>query len=458
MNTATKPKALPVIPDSIPLDLRAMTCRLVWMYVEEVDPETGETDWDKPPLNARGGAGSSTNRRTWSTFDIAIDAYQRGGLDGIGMVLPAAKKDEAGTVLIGVDLDNCRDPQTGVIEQWAQQIIDTLNTYTEVSPSGTGFRLFLRGRLPPDGRKRKDFECYCWARYVTVTGQHLDGTPLTIEDREAEILAVHKKIWPEHHEPKQTSTTSSGQPVDLTDLELIEKAKRMKKGAGAKFAALWSGDTSGYASKSEADLALVNYLAFFCGPNSSARVDALFRQSGLFRSKWNRKDYRDRTIAKAFDGRTEYCQPPRGRAFLSNHRANGNGKPHEAAMPTAGEPVPSEVIADNSDQHPPSILTNYRIEKHAGDDGKVTIVKVGMPHAHIAEELRRLTGGWPKWSSPRKVDTGLMVIPPVRTPPGRRTPATSDDVEHCRRPRCTRRAPPVPPTAWRSRHRGPIPS
>ena len=66
--------------------------------------------------------------------------------------------------------------------------------------------------------------------------------------------------------------------------------------------------------------------------------------------------------------------------------------------------------------------------------------------------------GHADWSSPRKVDTGLRVIPLVRTPPGRRTPARSDDVGHCRRPRCTRRSPPAPPPAWRSPHRGPIPS
>jgi primase-polymerase (primpol)-like protein len=186
-----KPVALHVIADNIPPDLRAMECWLVWSYVEEIDPETGEVDWDKPPLNARGGAGSSTNPRTWSTFETALAVYLSKRLDGLGFTL-SVKKGEAGEVLIAVDLDHCRNPETGEIEPWAKEIIAALNSYTEVSPSGEGIRIFLYGKLPPHGRKRGNFECYCSGRYVTVTGQRVEGTPATIESREAELLTVHK--------------------------------------------------------------------------------------------------------------------------------------------------------------------------------------------------------------------------------------------------------------------------
>jgi putative DNA primase/helicase len=324
MNTSSRPKALPLCPEQIPHDLRKLERWVVWRYVEEIDPETGEVDWDKPPMNARGGAGSSTNPHTWSAFPVALAAYQRGKWDGIGIVLPGAKKTEEGVVLIGVDLDHCRDAATGAVEPWAQEIVATLNTYTEVSPSGAGLRLFLRGRLPPEGRKRGNFECYSWARYVTVTGQHQGGTPQTIEVREAEILAVHKRFWPE--EPKQSTTTGHAQTTaDLTDLELIDKAKKAKN--GSRFAALWNGDVGGHASPSEADLALCSYLAFWCGPNSSERIDALFRQSGLFRSKWNRDYYRTRTIRKALDGRTEFYSPRRRPSANGAQRQNRDDKP-----------------------------------------------------------------------------------------------------------------------------------
>jgi putative DNA primase/helicase len=71
---------------------------------------------------------------------------------------------------------------------------------------------------------------------------------------------------------------------------------------GAAVRRLWEGDTSAYPSPSEADLALCGRLAFWTGGNAS-RIDALFRQSGLYREdKWHdRDDYREPTIAKALE-------------------------------------------------------------------------------------------------------------------------------------------------------------
>ena len=134
-----------------------------------------------------------------------MDAYKRGGWDGIGFVLsPTAGGEDR---LVGVDLDKCRDPQTGAVEPWAAEIVRTLNTYTEVSPSGRGLRLFLLGRLPAKGRKRGLYENYESGRYVTVTGQHIDGTPSTIEHRQAELESVHKGIFGEATEQEASRPT-----------------------------------------------------------------------------------------------------------------------------------------------------------------------------------------------------------------------------------------------------------
>src|SRR5262249_8119557 len=119
---AAKPRALPVIPATIPLELRSLDRWLVWKYVPEKEPQTEEVFSDKPPLPARGGPGSSTNRKTWSPFGVALDAYRAGELDGLGFALNVPD-DFDGETIIGVDLDHCRNPQTGQIEHWAQQII-----------------------------------------------------------------------------------------------------------------------------------------------------------------------------------------------------------------------------------------------------------------------------------------------------------------------------------------------
>jgi hypothetical protein len=352
---AERPQALPVNAEAVPDLLKQSDCWLVWRYVEDRDPETSEADWDKPPLCARNlTAGSSTNRKTWCPFAEALDAYRRHGLDGIGFALCPPKGD--GERVVGVDLDRCRDPQTGELAPWAAAIVARLNTYTEVSPSGTGLRMFLLGKLPPQGRKKGDYENYEAGRYVTVTGQHVEGTPLTIERRQEEIEAVHREVWPPA--PQNESRPASGYVPDLADAELVSKARRMKNGAGERFARLFfEGDTSGFNSRSEADLSLCNYLAFFCGPNAE-RIADLFSQSALMRSKWNREDYRRRTIEKALAGRSEFYAPghrPRGRQ--SGARPFPDGQ-------TGHTPAPANESEESYESSSPRPTITITTEEH----------------------------------------------------------------------------------------------
>src|SRR5262249_52682710 len=152
------------------------------------DAETGEIHWDKPPLNARtGGAASSTDPSTWSTFEEALAAYEAGGLDGVGFVLhrDAAAGDAPG--LVAVDLDDCCDLDAAEVEERALNLTALLRSYTEISPSGKGIRTLLLGKLPPTGRRKGDFEVYETGRYVTITGQRLDALPATLELRQAEL-------------------------------------------------------------------------------------------------------------------------------------------------------------------------------------------------------------------------------------------------------------------------------
>jgi hypothetical protein len=327
-----KPQALPVCPDLIPADLKELPRWVVWRYIEEEDPDTGEIDWDKPPVNPRtSGPGSSTTPKTWAPYDTALAAYQRGGLDGVGFVLDGSDD------LVGVDLDKCRDAATGAVEPWALEIVRGLDTYTEASPSGRGLRLFLRGKLPPHGRKKGPYENYSQGRYVTVTGQHLGGTPLTIEHRGAELLEVHRQQFGDPPPPVHNGNGNT-LPTDMDDAEIVRRAGEAKN--GARFRALWNGSAYGFPSSSEADLALVNYLAFWCGSDPE-RIDALFRQSGLFRSKWNREDYRDRTIRKALAGRREFYE--RGR-HPRTHRTTGPAAGRDAPAASTRAPGPVRTL------------------------------------------------------------------------------------------------------------------
>ncbi len=341
-----RPQPLAVIPENIPAALKELPQWCVWKYVLETDEATGEQGWDKPPLCARGGSASSTDPKTWSTFEAALAAYRKRRLDGVGFVLHCPP-DDAGPRLVAIDLDKCRDPQTGDIDLHWWRIAEDLQTYTEVSPSGLGLRLFAFGRLPPTGRKRGQFEHYDGTtldgkpggRYVTVTGRRVEGTPRTVELRQEAIDRVHAFIWPP--EPKRNSSNGHHVPLpqDISDAELLEMAFHAKNGDDVR--RLWRGEFAPPVSHSQADLSLCNHLAFWCGPGSEGRVADLFSQSGLFRSKWNREDYRNRTVAKAFAGRTDYYSAA-GMPVVEFY--SGNGHVQVAAVPSVPEaweqPIP----------------------------------------------------------------------------------------------------------------------
>src|ERR1022692_3250750 len=94
-----------------------------------------------------------------------------------------------------IDLDHCRNPETGEIESWARAIITRLDSYTEVSPSFTGIHVFVRTQQPPVGGCRKgQIEIYSQSRCSTVTGRHLAETPADLEDRTDELLSIHREI------------------------------------------------------------------------------------------------------------------------------------------------------------------------------------------------------------------------------------------------------------------------
>jgi primase-polymerase (primpol)-like protein len=138
-----------------------------------------------------------------------------------------------------VDLDDCRDPETGTGANWATAIIDQLDSYTEVSPSGTGYHVLIDGELP-DGRNRKgDVELYESARFFTVTGEHVSGTPDQINTRSEALAAVHDEYVDEDEmtsqtEPSVSAGDAQSEPVtdvDLSDEEFLEKARSAANGA-----------------------------------------------------------------------------------------------------------------------------------------------------------------------------------------------------------------------------------
>jgi putative DNA primase/helicase len=149
--------------DNIPDPLRQRRQWLVWKLEERDGKPT------KVPYIAGGvGRAKSTDLMTWRTFEEAVQALKTGRYDGVGFAFCSADP------FVGVDLDNCRDPETGEVAEWAQKIIDSFTDVVllEASPSGCGVHLITRGTCK-DGLNTKSVEVYSQDRYFTVTGATL---------------------------------------------------------------------------------------------------------------------------------------------------------------------------------------------------------------------------------------------------------------------------------------------
>ena len=278
-----------------------------------IDPKTGDF-------------ASTTDDRTWTDLGQALGYAAMDRADGVGFVFTATDP------LVGVDLDDCRDPETGRPDEPALTIINELDSFTEVSPSGTGYHVILEGELP-DGRNRHgSVEMYDQSRFFTVTAEHVEGTPAVVTERQEALEAVHEEfIESEISDGDGVSETgpaeAGGQDgmVDLEDGELLRKARSASN--GEKFDRLWRGSTAGYESQSEADMALCCLLAFWTG-GDRGRMDRLFRQSGLIREKWDDVHYADgstygeKTIERAIGATDEFYDPS----------ATGSGKTTETGV------------------------------------------------------------------------------------------------------------------------------
>jgi len=121
---------------------------------------------DKVPYIAGGvGRASSTDSLTWRPFEEAVRALESGRYDGIGFVF------SSGDPFAGIDLDKCRNPETGELEEWAAKIVEAFGGYAEASPSGTGVHIIVRGKAP--NKKRGRVEAYSSERFFTITGEVL---------------------------------------------------------------------------------------------------------------------------------------------------------------------------------------------------------------------------------------------------------------------------------------------
>jgi putative DNA primase/helicase len=318
----------------IPRELQASGSWVHWFYVLRDDswakvprrfihiaePPTGyHRHWVIQPID-------QFDPRSWLSFEDAMhwpllqnEFFDRTAI-GLGLVLSDADP------YTFIDLDDCRDPATGDVAAWALDVVRRFDSFTEISNSGTGLKIYIRGRKP--GRrcrtsKRPGIEIYDRARFAAVTGWHFEGTPDAIADRQAELDAFYAELFPAEEHASVDPPRRSTLPTTLTDAELLDRI--LNSANGDQFRRLWSGDASKYRhadgkpDHSAADFAMAGTLAFWCRGDAT-RIESLMRQSGLVRDKWSRPNYLVETIKRAIAGTPHFYGDGRGSFEAGGHQ------------------------------------------------------------------------------------------------------------------------------------------
>lgn len=293
--------------NAIPEEMRALPNWCVWRLETVGGRET------KIPYNARTGEKAKSNdRATWCTFAEAAHAVEQGQYKGVGFML-------SDSPYVCVDLDHCLDG--GENEVWARGIVQQLGSYTEVSQSGKGLHIFGRASVER-GRRNDRIEIYPDKRFIAMTGALYEDRG-TLSDMQGGINAMMAEHFPTDREKAGMYSKMSKTPHEGASPQ-VGKAPQVQAGAAGQstaqrsprvdaviaklraenkemFVALFDrGDTSEYGSGSEADMALMNMIAF-AADGDAALMEQVFNASVLGqREKWQtRPDYRKMTIGTA---------------------------------------------------------------------------------------------------------------------------------------------------------------
>lgn len=270
-------KTLEEIQAIVPTELQAVNSWCLWKLERKDGRQT------KVPYQPTGAHASSTNPSTWNSLEVCYKALQGGNYSGIGLVLTGVKN------LVFIDLDSCLID--GEPNEFARSVLQLFpSSYTEISQSGAGLHILVRGAIP-HAVKRPEIELYSTGRYVACTFNSFNGSQ-SIQNGGQALQELYQQ-----YAPKAKRKRCAPAPVVSQDDEtVLKRACR----ADSKFADLYHGNWRGkYDSQSNADYALLCRLAFWTNRNPE-QMERLFSSSGLVREKWaERGDYRHRSIERA---------------------------------------------------------------------------------------------------------------------------------------------------------------
>ena len=334
------------------------------------------------PLTGRRAKANDSS--TWGTFDQALAAAEKRNYDGVGFQFG----DDG--PYVGIDIDHC--VVDGKLSDFAASVVARLDSYTELSPSGTGVHIFVKAKLPPKGNRvtgENAIEMYGNGRFFTITGRALFGTLATIEERQREIDALHGETFGEPELPPVLNEEDPGPEFSESQSEEAEPSAefsidgRLKKirasKSGPAFEKLYDdGDLSAHGGDhSAADFALLCLLAFWFGKNPTL-MEQVFTDGKLGqREKWReRADYREESIANAIKATAKVYEP-------SKHLPGGfvtRGKRIFKIVPPKKEggapisvPVASEMSVIGRARDKDNLNWQYVVEAETPEGGKAVV-------------------------------------------------------------------------------------
>lgn len=267
--------------NNLPHELRVLKQWVLWKY-----EDVGAAKPTKVPYQPSGKLANVTDPSTWATFEDCFNAYSLGGYSGIGFVFSDADPYSF------IDLDDAEGDDA--ILQRHLKVYHEFNSYSEVSPSGKGLHIIVKGVVPA-GRRRSKIEIYSSARYATMTGNVYNNQNV-IKDCQ-ELLTL---LWEQMGSGPVAQSMYQGTDKEIdSDDVIIKRASEAVN--GDKFTKLLKGEWQDlYQSQSEADFAFIDMLAFYT--QNRAQITRLFRNSPLgFRDKAKRSDYVSGMISRSFD-------------------------------------------------------------------------------------------------------------------------------------------------------------
>jgi len=280
------------ILSNIPDELKQLNNWCVWKFENRNGKRT------KIPFNAKTGEFAKSNdKSTWSSYETAVNAE---GADGIGFFFEPP--------YLGIDIDDIDDDlhrfkQGDKLDNIVSEFNEAFKSYTEVSPSGNGLHIIVKGKIPGNRRRKGNIEMYDSGRFFTMTGKTIGKYKDVTEVSEQVFKTIYDKYLPDHTVKYPTTNNYQQNIHNLSEIDVINEIYKSKQ--AKLFDDLMKGNYEPYyTSHSEADMALANILAFWCARDYS-QMDSIFRQSNLYRDKWDEKrknsTYGEQTLFKAIN-------------------------------------------------------------------------------------------------------------------------------------------------------------